>query len=123
MMIFNSIFVFVYWHCSIIDMIFFIILPLIHIPSVGAFGLWINTCKYRLDWVNPVQAVKQGTETLLSMLLSFLFDAILIVPTIAFGGIFFHPLFITTVLAILIAVFNFSILFMNGKKRYERIEI
>ncbi len=123
MIIINSVFVSIYWKLGILDILFFTILPLIHVPSIGAFGLWINTCKYRFDWTNPVQAVKQGTETLFSMLLSFVFDIVLIVPTIMFGGFFFHPLFVTLIMAILIAILNFSLLFINGKKRFEAIEI
>ena len=90
---------------------------------MAALALWINTCKYRLDWVNPVQAVKQGTETLLSMLLSYLLDAILIVPTVVVSILGFYGPIVTLVCAAIVAAITFTVLFKNGKKRYEAIEV
>lgn len=119
----NIVLAIVFWQATVVDCIFLLVVPLIGVSAMAALALWINTCKYRLDWVNPVQAVKQGTETLLSMLLSYLLDAILIVPTVIASIFGIYGPIITLVCAIILAVCTFSILFKNGKKRYEAIEV
>ena len=119
----NIVLALVLWHATIIDCIFLLVVPLIGVSAMAALALWINTCKYRLDWINPVQAVKQGTETLLSMLLSYLLDAILIVPTVVVSILGFYGPIVTLACAAIVAAITFTVLFKNGKKRYEAIEV
>ena len=121
--IINIILALVLWEATIIDCIFLLVVPFIGVSAMAALALWVNTCKYRLDWVNPVQAVKQGTETLLSMLLSYLLDAILIVPTVVASIFGIYGPIITLICALLVAACTFAIVFKNGKKRYDAIEV
>ena len=121
--IINTVLGVVLWGCGIVDAIFLILVPLVAVAAMSALSLWINTHKYRLDWVNPTQ-LKQGTETLISMLLSYLLDILLIAPSIILTIVFgiYGPA-IALIIVVVEACITFAILFTNGKKRYDSIEI
>ena len=109
------------WKIRIIDAVFLFVIPMIGSLSMGMLALWVNTCKYRFDWTNPTQIVKQSADTLLSMLLSFLLDAILVVPGFILMNVMYSPI-VMLVTSIAICALSATILFTNGKKRYEAIQ-
>ena len=113
----------VLYKINLIDAFVMQLSVLFAISAHSMLGLWINTVNYKFDWDNPAQIVKSGANTLLAMLTSFAMDIILgIVIAISFMIGLFNPILVclTTMLLVLIAYF---ILFKNGLKRYNNIEI
>lgn len=109
------------WKVRIIDAIFLVVIATLGASTMAMLGLWVNTCKYRFDWTNPAQVVKQSSDTLLAMLLSFAFDIVLVVPGFLLMQIMYSPIIMLAV-AILTCSLSALLLFTNGKKRYEAIQ-
>lgn len=86
-------------------------------------GTWINLINYKLDWDNPAQVVKSGANTLIGMLSSFLMDIILTIPLVISFIIGLYTPILMCICAILLAIAAYFILFTNGIKRYNNIEI
>ena len=94
--------------------------------GVGAesmISLWLNTINYKLDWDNPAQVVKSSSNTLLTMLCSFVMNIILGIPIVISIIInLTNPILVCLVAAILFVCATL-VLFKNGLKRYNQIEV
>ena len=118
----NTVVVSIFFTFKFYDYIFMILAPIAIIIGSTFISLWVNTCRYKLDWTNPVQVVKSGTGTLVTMLVSFAFDIILIIPSVVMLIIGFYAPILTLLIAIIYDVVAYLILFNNGKKRFENIQ-
>ncbi|MDD4212621.1 MAG: hypothetical protein PHY42_04415 [Bacilli bacterium] len=76
-MLINAIVVAIVFKPGFVNLVFFIILPLLVNLLMGALGLMINLCFPKLDWDNPLKAVKQGMSVVLTMFISMILMVIL----------------------------------------------
>ncbi len=113
----------VLYKINIIDAFVMQLSVLFAISAHSMLGLWINTVNYKFDWDNPAQIVKSGANTLLAMLTSFAIDILLgIAAFISFMIGLFNPVLVC-VATMLLVVIAYFVLFKNGLKRYNNIEV
>lgn len=113
----------VFMDMTVIDSVVIALTLLFANFAYSFIGTWINLINYKLDWDNPAQVVKSGANTLIGMLSSFLMDIILGIPLVISFIIGLYTPILVCIGAILLAVGAYFILFTNGIKRYNAIEI
>lgn len=99
------------------------VIPFVLTMLYGLEGLLVNTKKYNLKWITEAEAIKQGTNTLLSMLISFLITIIFLAPTVIltmFLGNVIGLLFLVIITSATTIVF-YIITMRNGKALFDRI--
>ena len=100
----------------------FVMLPLILNLIISFGGTYINLLLPKLTWENEAQVVKQGISVIVSMLLGFVISAIPIILVLC--GLSIHLSgFISLGLYILLLTIIFVLLFVDGKKKFENLEI
>ncbi|MFA6627276.1 MAG: hypothetical protein WCT17_01935 [Bacilli bacterium] len=77
--IINSVVVAIVFKPNLFLMAMFIIIPLIVNLLIGSLGLFINLLFPKLNWDNPLKAVKQGMSVVLTMFASLIVSAVLVV--------------------------------------------
>ncbi len=108
---------------NIVDYISIFISPIIITIAFSSISLWINILNHKFDWNNPAEVVKSSSGTLICMLVDFLLEIVLIVPTIAIGIIFSNVSLPILFMAIVVCAISLVILFTNGVKKYECISV
>ncbi len=121
--IINTVLMYIISGLSIIDLILIFIIQILLILVYAVEGLWINILTPKFDWDNEVKAIKQGTGSILSMLLGMGLGVIMYVtPFIAFS-FGFNGLLVLLLNVIIVLIIMNIILFTHGKRRYENIEV
>lgn len=108
---------------NVIIRILVFVIPFILTMFYGLEGLLVNTKSYRLNWNTEAEAIKQGTNTLWSLLVSLILTTILLIPTIIlamFFGSVIGLLFLVVVSAAITIVF-YIITMRNGKALFDKI--
>lgn len=119
----NTILMYIISGIGVLDLVLIFIIQILLVLVYSVEGLWINILTPKFDWDNEIKAIKQGTGSILSMLLGFGLGTIMyITPFIAFSFgynglvlLLFNVIFVLLIMSI--------ILFTHGKRRYEKIEV
>ena len=108
---------------NILSKVLFFICLFVFAVLYSVEGLWTNTIAPKFNWDNEVQVIKQGTA-LISMLVSIGITIIIYVPSVVLS--LFVPqlaILFVTIFGIIATIIFSLILFTNGKKRYESLDI
>lgn len=119
----NGILMNVLLEMDIVTRICCFIIPFFIVNIYGIEGLLVNTKSYRLDWNTEAEAIKQGTNTLWSLLASFILSIILFAPTLVILAIFgiVASIILLLVLSIAILIIMYALLMKHGTKLFDRI--
>lgn len=113
----------IFFDINVIDAIVMQMTVIFGVGAESMISLWLNTINYKLDWDNPAQVVKSSSNTLLTMLCSFVMNIILGIPIgISIIINLTNPILVCLVAAILFVCATL-VLFKNGLKRYGQIEV
>ncbi|MGI6710829.1 MAG: hypothetical protein ACOX4W_05240 [Bacilli bacterium] len=122
--IINPILASIFLGFNLIGFVFLLIIPMLLIVCISAFGLFVNLLLPRFDWDTPTKVVKQSASVLVVMLGGFLLTAIFIV----LGYLLIDnkiPLvyvyLIGSLFAIVLTALVLIVLLTKGKKIYERL--
>ena len=109
---------------GVIGLLGLIITPLAIVVAMGFTGVAVNLRFPRLDWINPVQPVKQGASILISMLVG---GVLIIVPGMLYAFLIYRimdvdfMIFLTGVVYIGVSVLLAMSLKDKGARLYEAL--
>ena len=110
------------FEASAIDFILFLILPMLSNLILSFGGTYINLLLPKLTWENEAQVVKQGMSVLVTMLIGFVITLIPVVFTLCGLSITLSGL-ISLGAYLLIFILTLILLFVDGKKKFEKLEM
>ena len=101
------------------------VLPQIYLFSMCSIAFWINSVFYKLKWSNETEAVKNSAGMLISMLIDFVYTALLCVVLIIPGifGYFFVGAILTILIVLIVAISFYSIVRKTCSRNINAIEV
>ena len=105
-----------------IEFVLFLILPMLSNLILSFGGTYINLLLPKLTWENEAQVVKQGVSVLVTMLIGFVITLIPVVFTLCGLSITLSGL-ISLGAYLLLFVLTLILLFVDGKKKFEKLEL
>ena len=106
-----------------IDHIFFLLfIPIAYNLLSGLLGLLFNLMFPKMEWDNPIKAVKQGMSVFFTLISDWVLIALIVFAFIVGQIIHFTIgyLFVIAIILVFISIVSL-ILFTYGKKKYMRI--
>ena len=120
--IINTVIISIMSNLKILNIILVFIIQILIVSAYSVEGLWINILAPKFDWDNEVKAIKQGTGSLLAMLVGLGLGLVLYITPIIFTMLGINGLLILLLNSIVVLTIMSLILFTNGKKKYEKIQ-